>query len=193
NGHNVPLPNNFWLLVGAEFGLACLTALWLRINSFCDSVLADRFIHHTSLRVMEHASTLDLASFEDSAFYDKMDRARVQSTDRTGLIREAGRAVQEVITMLSLAATIFLFSKWIVLALVVCVVPAFLGETHFAFKSYWLGFQQAPARRELDYLRIVGGSKESAKELKLFGLGPFLLNRYAGVSERVHRENVRLA
>src|SRR5262249_25464679 len=79
------------------------------------------------------------------------------------------------------------------LALVVCVVPAFLGETHFAFKSYWLGFQQAPARRELDYLRIVGGSKESAKELKLFGLGPFLLNRYAGVSERVHRENVRLA
>ena len=193
NGHNVPLPDNFWWLVAAEFALACLTALWTRINSFCDSVLADRFVHHTSLRVMEHASTLDLASFEDPAFYDKMDRARVQSTDRTGMIREAGRVVQEFITILSLAATIFLFSKWIVLALIVCVVPAFLGETHFAFKSYWLGFQQAPARRELDYLRIVGGSKESAKELKLFGLGPFLLNRYAGVSERVHRENVRLA
>jgi ATP-binding cassette, subfamily B, bacterial len=193
NGRNMPLPQNFWWLVAAEFTLACLAAIWMRVNDFCDAVTADRFMHHTSLRVMEHASTLDLASFEDPVFYDKMERARVQSTDRIGMIRETGRVIQEIITMVSLAATICFFSKWIVLALVACVVPAFLGETHFAFRGYWLSFLQAPARRELDYLRIVGGSKESAKELKLFGLGPFLLNRYAAISERVHQENVGLA
>ena len=83
---------------------------------------------------------------------------------------------------MSLAAGIFVYSPWLLIALVACVVPAFLGETHFAFLGYSLSFQQTPARRELDYLRLLGGTKEGAKELKLFGLAPFLVGRYSDVA-----------
>jgi ATP-binding cassette subfamily B protein len=187
------LPHYFWWLVGLEFGLASLAAILVRMINFCDVVLADKYSRHISTRIMEHASHLDLTSFEDPSFYDRMERARVQGTDRIVLIQASGLLIQQLVTTVSLAAGILFFSPWILLALVVCVVPAFLGETHFAFKGYSLNFRQTPAKREMEYLRVLGGSKESAKELKLFGLAPFLVNRYAKLSNELHEQTVGLA
>ena len=178
-GHHIPLPGAFWWLVALEFGLATLAMILGRIIDFCDAVLADKFTCHINTRIMEHASSLDLLSYEDPLFHDKMERARVQGTDRIGMIQAIGRLVQEVITTVSLAASIFLFSPWILVVLIACIVPTFFGETHFAFLGYSLNSQQTPARREMEYVRNLGGSRESAKELKLFGLGPFLVDRYS--------------
>ena len=192
-GHHIPLPGAFWWLVALEFGLATLAMILGRIIDFCDAVLADKFTCHINTRIMEHASSLDLLSYEDPLFHDKMERARVQGTDRIGMIQAIGRLVQEVITTVSLAASIFLFSPWILVVLIACIVPTFFGETHFAFLGYSLNSQQTPARREMEYVRNLGGSRESAKELKLFGLGPFLVDRYIGISKELHRQTVALA
>ena len=191
--HHTALPSFFWWLVALEFGLASLAAILVRLINFCDVVLADRYSRHISTRIMEHASHLDLTSFEDPQFYDRMERARVQGTDRIVMIQAAGQLIQQVVTTVSLAASILFFSPWILLALVACVVPAFLGETHFAFMGYSLNFRQTPAKREMEYLRVLGGSKESAKELKLFGLAPFLVGRYTQLSDGLHSQTVGLA
>jgi ATP-binding cassette subfamily B protein len=187
------LPHYFWWLVALEFGLASLAAILVRLINFCDVVLADKYSRHISTKIMEHASRLDLTSFEDPSFYDRMERARVQGTDRIVLIQATGLLVQQLVTTVSLAAGILFFSPWILIALVACVVPAFLGETHFAFMGYSLNFRQTPAKREMEYLRVLGGSKESAKELKLFGLAPFLVGRYAKLSNELHEQTVGLA
>lgn len=191
--HRRALPPFFWWLVVLGFALAGLSMILVRLTDFCDTVLAVRYAHHVSIRIMEHASRLDLSNYEDPAIYDELERARVQGTDRIGMIQSSGRWVQEIITTASLATSIFLFSPWLLLALIICVVPAFLGETHYVFLGYSLNFQQTPARREMDYLRVVGGSKESAKELKLFGLGPFLVERYTALSSEIQRQTVGLA
>jgi ATP-binding cassette, subfamily B, bacterial len=188
-----PLPAIFWWMVALQFGLASLATILARLIDFCDAVLADKYTRYISTEIMKHAAGLDLASYEDAEFYDKLDRARVQGTDRLGMIQSSGRLVQEVIMTASLAASILFFSPWVLLALIVCVVPAFLGETHFAFLGYSLNFNQTPAKREMEYLRVLGGSKESAKELKLFGLGPHLIKRYTGLSDELHRQTVGLA
>ena len=187
------LPHYFWWLVALEFGLASLAAILVRLINFCDVVLADKYSRHISTKIMEHASQLDLTSFEDPGFYDRMERARVQGTDRIVLIQATGLLIQQLVTTVSLAAGILFFSPWILIALVACVVPAFLGETHFAFMGYSLNFRQTPAKREMEYLRVLGGSKESAKELKLFGLAPFLVGRYAKLSNELHEQTVGLA
>ena len=187
------LPHYFWWLVALEFGLASLGAILVRLINFCDVVLADKYSRHISTRIMEHASRLDLTSFEDPSFYDRMERARVQGTDRIVLIQASGLLIQQLVTTVSLAAGILFYSPWILLALVACVVPAFLGETHFAFKGYSLNFRQTPAKREMEYLRVLGGSKESAKELKLFGLAPFFIGRYSKLSNELHTQTVGLA
>jgi ATP-binding cassette subfamily B protein len=191
--HQKPLPGTFWWLVALEFALASLSAILIRLIDFCDTVLADKFTRHISTRVMEHASRLDMATYEDPHFHDKMERARVQGTDRIGMIQAIGRLLQQVVTTASLAAGIFLFSPWLLGVLVLCMVPAFLGETHFAFLGYSLNFLQTPARREMDYLRVLGGSKESAKELKLFNLGSFFIHRYSIISDKLHGQAVWLA
>src|SRR6202158_452915 len=191
--HRNALPGNFWWLVVLEFVLAGVAGILMPLINFCDIVLADKYSRHISTKIMQHASRLDLTSFEDPSFYDRMERARVQGTDRIVLIQATGQLIQQLVTTVSLAAGILFFSPWILVALVACVVPAFLGETHFAFMGYSLNFRQTPAKREMEYLRVLGGSKESAKELKLFGLAPFLVGRYAKLSHELHAETVGLA
>ena len=190
-GH--PPGSGLWVLVGIEASLAAAGSILGRLIGYCDALLADRFTRHISLRVMEHASRLDLESYEDPLFYDKLERARVQATDRLSMINATGALLQQVIVAATLSASIFAFSPWLLALLVACVVPAFLTESHFAFLGYSLGFRQTPVRRLLDYLRVLGASKESAKELKLFGLSGFLTGRYDELSQNLYRENVALA
>ena len=129
----------------------------------------------------------------DPVFYDRLERSRGQATDRLGMIQSIGRLVQQVITTVSLSVSIILFSPWLLLLLVAGVVPAILGESHFAFLGYAKNFRQTPIRRQLDYLRVLGGSKEAAKELKLFGLKDFLVGRFTRLSDQIYGEDVALA
>jgi ATP-binding cassette subfamily B protein len=191
SGH--PLAPHFWWLVGAECALAALGAVLGRVIGYFDALLADRFTRHVSLMVMEHASRLDLASYEDPIFHDKLERARVQATDRIAMIQAIGSVAQQIVAAVSLSLGILWFSPWLLAVLVAAVVPAFLGESHFAFLGYAQNIRQTPTRRKLDYLRTVGASKESAKELRLFGLGGFLSAQYAQLSNEIYDENVRLA
>jgi ATP-binding cassette, subfamily B, bacterial len=188
-----PLPRGFWWIVSLEFALAASASVLSRGIGFFESLFADRFTRYVSVRVMEHASTLDLASYENPEFYDKLERARLQATDRIAMIREAGSALQQAIIVASLSAAIFVYSPWLLLVLIACLVPAFLGETHFAFLGYSLNFGQTCVRRQMDYYRTLGASKESAKELKLFGLAPFFVRRYSDLSDQIYRENRTLA
>jgi ATP-binding cassette subfamily B protein len=142
---------------------------------------------------MKHAASLDLVDYENPEFYDRMERARVQATDRLGMIQSIGRLIQQVITTISLSVSIVFFSPWLLLLLVAGVVPAFLGESHFAFLGYAKNFRQTPIRRQLDYLRVAGGSKEAAKELKLFGLAKFFTDRFTRLSDVIYKEDVGLA
>lgn len=187
------LPGGFWGLVALQFAMACMVIILARLVDFCDTNLNERYTRHVNIRVMRHAATLDLSSFEDPEFYDRLERARVQGADRVGMIQESGLLVQQVVSTVTLAAGICVISPWILLALIVCVVPEFLAETKFAFLGYSLSVGQTSSRRELDYLRILGTSKESAKEQKLFGLGDFFAKRYESISREIHVQNVDLA
>jgi ATP-binding cassette, subfamily B, bacterial len=182
-----------WWLVAVEFSLAILTGLIGRLIDYSDALLAGKYTHYVSIRVMEHAASLDLLAYEDPVFYDRLERARVQATDRLYMIQAIGRLIQQAITTLTLSISIMVFSPWLLLLLVVGVIPAFVGETHFAFLGYAKNFRQTPVRRQLDYLRTLGGSKEAAKELKLFGLREFLTERFRGLSSQVYEEDVSLA
>ena len=184
---------DLWLLLLAEFLLVCTANVLGRTIDFCDGLLAEEFTRHATLQVIQHACQLDLASFEDPVFIDKMERARVQSTDRLGMLTGIGRMAQQAITLMSLGAGVFLFSPWLLVLLFACVVPAFLGESHFAFLGYSLAHELTPLRRELDYLRVIGASKESVKEVKIFALGDYICSRYADISGQVVRRTRALA
>jgi ATP-binding cassette subfamily B protein len=188
-----PLPVHFWWIVGTEVALALLFAALSRAIDYTDSLLADRYTHHVSIEVMRQAARLDLTTYEDPDFYDRLERARVQATDRLAMIQQMGRLFLQVLTTVIWSAQLVYYSPFLMLLLVLGVLPAFFGETHFAFLGYAKNFRQTPVKRIMDYLRMVGGSKEAAKELKLFNLSDYLTNRFAGLSEQIYRENVDLS
>src|SRR6185437_7113051 len=120
-----PLPPHFWYVVAAEFTLAVVGSLIGRVTGYFDALLADRFTRHVSIRVMEHASRLDLASYEDPVFYYQLERARVQATDRIAMVQALGTVAQQMIAALTLSLGIVWFSPWLLALLVLAVVPAF--------------------------------------------------------------------
>ncbi|KAA9332227.1 ABC transporter ATP-binding protein [Hymenobacter busanensis] len=172
-----------------EFGLAILSDLLGRGTALLDSLLGDLFANRTSVRLMEHAAELDLDQFEDSTFYDKLERARRQTLSRTVLMAQVLSQAQDVITMAFLAVGLAAFNPWLLLLLLVAVVPAFLGESHFNERSYSLVHGWTPERRELDYLRQTGASDETAKEVKIFGLSRFLIDRFRQLSDEFYQKN----
>ena len=188
-----PVQSGFWWLVAAEFGLAICAGVLGRTIDYLDALLADKYTRYVSIEVIKHSAELDLAAYEDPVFYDRLERARVQATDRLGMIQSIGRLVQQAITAVSLSVSILLFSPWLLFLLVLSVIPGFLGESHFAFLGYATIHRQTPIRRQLDYLRVLGGSREAAKELKLFGLTKFLIKRFTSLSDQIYQENVSLA
>ena len=175
---------SIWKLVALEFGLPILSDVLGRANTLCDSLLGDRFTNRVSVRLMEHATALDLASFEDPVFYDKLERARRQTTGRLGLLAALSERLPGYPESGSLSAGLIVFSPWLMVLLVAAVIPAFLGETHFTTLAYSVLYRWTPQRRELDYLRHAGCQRQSAKEVKIFGLGSHLAKQYDEVSER---------
>jgi len=182
-----------WKLVALELGLAVLSDLLGRANSLFDSLLGDRFTNRISVRLIEHATKLDLASFEDPVFYDKLERARRQTSGRLSLLAAVLNVAQDGLSLISLSAALIVFSPWLMVLLVAAVIPAFLGETHFTTMAYSVLYRWTPQRRLLDYIRLLGASSQSAKEVKIFGLGPHLSERYHEVSERIFEENKKVA
>ncbi|MEO8584199.1 MAG: ABC transporter transmembrane domain-containing protein, partial [Flavitalea sp.] len=182
-----------WELVAMEFGLAILSDGLGRATNLVDSLLGDLFSNHTSIKIMKHAATLDLDQFEDSTFYDKLERARQQTVGRTVLLSQVLSQMQDVITMLFLATGVFVFNPWLILLVFISVIPAFVGESYFNDRTYSLSRRQTPERRELDYIRYVGASDETAKEVKIFDLSGFLMDRFKQLSGKFYNDNKKLA
>jgi len=187
------LPVHFWWLVAAEMALSVLIGILMRTVDYFDSLLADRYTHHVSVEVMRKAASLDVTVYEDPVFYDRLERARVQATDRLAMIQQMGRLIQQTVTAIAFSAVLIRYSPFLLLLLVAGIIPAFLGESHFAFLAYAKNFRQTPYRRQMDYLRQVGGSKEAAKELKLFNLSGYLTDRFSALSQGIYKENVSLS
>ena len=181
------------VLLGLEFGLAIGSDLLGRITSYVDTLLSERFTNATSIRLMEHAAELDLEDFEDADLQDKLDRARRQTMGRMSLMGQLFGQAQDAITVLSFAAGLLAYAPWLMVLLAVALVPAFIGESHFNALNYSLNFQWTPERRQLEYLRQMGASVETAKEVKIFNLNRFFIERFRTLSDKFYQANRRLA
>lgn len=178
--------SNLWQLVAAELGIVLVSGLINRLISLINSMLGDLFANKTSVMLMDHAAKMDLAQFEDATFYDKLERARRQTLGRVYLMSDILNQFQDIVTLLFLAGGLIAFNPWLILLLVVAVIPVFLSETYFNQRSYSLVRSWTTERRELDYLRYIGASDDTAKEIKIFGLTDFLKDRFSALAHRYY-------
>jgi len=181
------------LLLAIELALAIASDLFGRLVAYVDSVLSEKFSNETSIRLMEHAATLDLEDFEDPDLQDQLDRARRQTMGRMNLLSQLFGQAQTAVTVVSFAVGLVAYAPWLIVLLALAMVPAFVGESHFNAINYSLNFQWTPERRQLDYVRQMGASVESAKEVKIFNLNRFFIERFRTLSQQMFAANRALA
>jgi ATP-binding cassette subfamily B protein len=180
-------------LLGIEFVLVIASDALTRATSLVDGILGELHSNTVSVELMQHAAALDLKHFESSEYQDRLDRARRQAGSRNSLLSQIFGQAQDIITVATLAIGLFVYAPWLILLMLVSLLPAVLGEARFNTLSYYLSRGRTPERRELEYLRNVGASAETAKEIKLFGLGGFLVERFRRLADTIYMENRKLA
>lgn len=182
-----------WTFITLELGLALVSDILSRSITLVDSLLGDLFSNNTSVELIRHSAKLDLYKFEDAEFYDKLERARRQTVGRVVLMSQVLSQFQNIITIIFLGIGLVAFNPWLILLLFLAVLPAFLGETHFNERSYSLSRNWTPERRELDYLRYIGASDVTAKEIKIFGLSDFVADKFKDLADKYYQANRTLA
>jgi len=185
--------STLWLYVGIEFGLIVLSDLVSRAISLTDSLLGDAYSIKSSVNIMKKTSKIDMSLLEDSEFYDKLERARTQTTGRVGLMSNALGELQSLISIGSLIAGLIYFEPYLIILLVLSIIPSFVNEIWFSQQQYSLARGWTAERRELDYLRYIGANNETAKEIKLFGLTDFIVGRFQNLSQDYYDLNKKLA
>ena len=170
-------------LAGAQRGL-----------SLCQALLRAQLGQRVNVMILEKALTLELQHFEDSEFYDKLTRARREASSRPlSLVMRTFGLTQNAISLLSYAALLVRFSPWTVLVLLLAGLPAFVAEAKFSGDAFRLFRWRSPETRMQTYLETVLAREDHAKEVKLFGLGPRLLQRYRDIFTRLYREDRALS
>lgn len=182
-----------WKWVAIEFALALVSDVLNRVISLTDALLGDLFANRSSVLLMDKAASLDLAQFEDPEFYDKLERARRQTTGRVALMSNVLSQFQDIITIAFLASGLIVFEPILIVILIVAILPSFASESYFSKTGYSLVRSWTPERRELDYLRWVGANDVTAKEVKIFGLSGFLTRRFAHLADKYYKANRNLA
>jgi ATP-binding cassette, subfamily B, bacterial len=178
------------LLVACEAVLVAATAFAQRGISLSQSLLRAQLGQRVNVMILEKALTLDIVQFEDSEFYDKLTRARREASSRPlSLVMRTFGLLQNAVSLVSFGGLLIRFSPWAVVLLVFAGLPAFVAEARFSGQAFRLFRWRAPESRMQIYLESVLARDESAKEVKLFQLGPRLLDRYRDIFTRLYRED----
>ncbi len=161
--------------------------------ALCQALLRALLGQKVNVLILEKALTLDLKHFEDAEFYDKMTRARREASSRPlALVGRTFSLVQDSLALLTYAGLLLKFSGWAVVVLIGAALPAFLAETRFAGQAFRVSQRRAPEWREQSYLETLVAREDFAKEVKLYQLGPMLLDRHRGIFQQFYREDRNL-
>lgn len=190
---DVPDYTQLWTYVALEFGLVILSDLMNRAISLTDGLLGDEYNIATSVTIIKKTNQINISLLEDSEFYDKLERARTQTTGRVGLMSNVLGQAQSAVSIVTLIAGLVYFEPYLILLLILSIIPSFINEVRFSQQEYSLARSWTAERRQLDYLRFIGANDKTAKEIKLFGLTDFIVNRFKNLSEEYYELNRTLA
>ncbi|MGH1364436.1 MAG: ABC transporter ATP-binding protein [Calditrichia bacterium] len=188
-----PLLDRLYWLIAIEFGLALLGDIFGRLVGLTDNLIGMLYSNSSSVELIQKTAKVELEFLEDAEFYDKLERARRQTSSRTVLLSNVLAQIQDSITIISLVSALIYFYPLLIILLIVSIIPSFMNEMKFSRSNYLLQSHWTPERRELDYMRLIGASDMTAKEVKLFGLADFISETFQKLAHKYYLATQKLA
>lgn len=185
--------STLWKYVVIEFSIAILSDLLGRLINLTDGLIGDLYSNASSEKIIRKTSQLTISQLEDPEFYDKLERARTQTSQRVGLMSNILSQAESLISMVLLIAGLVYFAPILILILILSIIPSFINEARFSSNRYSIARSWTSERRELDYLRYIGANNQTAKEVKLFGLTDFIAERFRDLSHRYYQISKNLS
>ncbi len=182
-----------WTYIGLELAVALTTDLLNRLVNFTDGLLGDLYSNASSERIIRKTRDLTMEQMENPLFYDKLERARMQTNSRVTLMSNVLAQAESLLSISALIAGLVFFEPWLILLLFFSILPSFINELKFSSDRYTLARSWTSERRELDYLRYIGANNRTAQEVKLFGLTDFIAERFASLASQYYRLTRKLA
>lgn len=182
-----------WTYVGIELAIAVVADLLNRLINLTDGLIGDLYSNASSEKIIRKTNELTLEQLEDPDFYDKLERARQQTSGRVGLMSTSLSQVQSIISISSLIAGLIYFEPLLIILLVLSIIPSFINEVKYSSHRYSVARSWTAERRELDYLRFIGANNQTAKEVKLFGLTDYIAARFNKLSGDYYEINKQLS
>ncbi|MDG1717835.1 MAG: ABC transporter ATP-binding protein [Saprospiraceae bacterium] len=184
--------NKLYLLIAIEFGIAIFSDVFNRLIGATDTLIGSLYSNDSSVELIQKTARVDLQYLEDSEFYDKLERARRQTVGRVNLMSNSLAQAQDFITIVSLISALIYFYPILIFLLVISIIPTLLNELKFSSSNYKLTSRMAPERRQLDYMRVIGASDVTAKEVKLFGLADFISRTFSTTANKYYQSVKKL-
>ena len=184
--------NKLYLLITIEFGIAIFSDVFNRLIGVTDTLIGSLYSNDSSVELIQKTARVDLQYLEDSEFYDKLERARRQTVGRVNLMSNSLAQAQDFITIVSLISALIYFYPILIFLLVISIMPTLLNELKFSSSNYKLTSRMAPERRQLDYMRVIGASDVTAKEVKLFGLADFISRTFSTTANKYYQSIKKL-
>jgi len=184
--------NKLYLLITIEFGIAIFSDVFNRLIGATDTLMGSLYSNDSSVELIQKTARVDLQYLEDSEFYDKLERARRQTVGRVNLMSNSLAQAQDFITIVSLISALIYFYPILIFLLVISIIPTLLNELKFSSSNYKLTSRMAPERRQLDYMRVIGASDVTAKEVKLFGLADFISRTFSTTANKYYQSIKKL-
>ena len=184
--------NKLYLLIAIEFGIAIFSDVFNRLIGVTDTLIGSLYSNDSSVELIQKTARVDLQYLEDSEFYDKLERARRQTVGRVNLMSNSLAQAQDFITIVSLISALIYFYPILIFLLVISIMPTLLNELKFSSSNYKLTSRMAPERRQLDYMRVIGASDVTAKEVKLFGLADFISRTFSTTANKYYQSIKKL-
>lgn len=184
--------NRLYSLIAIELVLVVLNDIISRVILLTDGLLGALYGNASSVELIQKTARVEISDLEDSEFYDKLERARRQTTSRVSLMSAVLSQGQDLITIISLVSALFYFYPILILLLAISIIPTFINELKFSKSDYALQRSWTPERRELDYMRMIGASDVTAKEVKLFGLADFISESFTKIADKFYSQQKKL-
>jgi ATP-binding cassette subfamily B protein len=182
----------FFLAV-VQFLIYALNSLLSTVRNIAQQLIQEGMTLQVQRMVMEHAARLDLPFFEESASYDLLRRAQQDSATRPlMMVNAAFGLIQTIITFASMVALLLALSPLLALVALVSPVPAFIADARYGWRGYNLSRWASPIRRRMQYLTTLVTTDTYAKEVKLFGLGDYFIERFKLLSQTYYDRQRRL-
>ena len=159
-----------------------------KLGSMTTSIAGELVVNHIKLMIIGKAKEVDLSSYDDPEFYEKLENANREAGMRPiSILTATFNVISAVISAVSFVAVLITLSPLAPIIIVIAAVPGAIVNFYFRNKNFRYIRFHSKERRQMNYYSGLMVNKDRVKEIKILGLGETFITKYKTVFAKYYK------